>query len=131
MAKATKTTLKSFVNKNKGRLLLKVSQKFNGLDDCLDSVKGSFVKANFSSKLSFFKELLKHYKENQSSFLSLSKDDKILELNNRYDKFIKESLGIKGVKVLKDSLIEAYEDANYKGFSVFNCVNKVIFAIEK
>ncbi|EHT2883408.1 hypothetical protein KXJ91_001400 [Campylobacter coli] len=131
MKKITKRTLKSFINKNKNILEIKVSQKFNGLDDSLNSTGENFKKPIFLSKIGYFKKSLKYHKQSNSYFSILSKDEKLKDLNNRYKNFCLESLGINGIKILKDSLIEYFEDDNYKGYSVFNCVNKVFFAVKK
>ncbi|MGI7471616.1 hypothetical protein ACNF6X_09095 [Campylobacter coli] len=131
MKKITKRTLKSFINKNKNSLEIKVSQKFNGLDDSLNSIVENFKKPIFLSKIGYFKKSLKYHKQSNSYFSLLSKDEKLKDLNNRYKNFCLESLGINGIKILKDSLIEYFEDDNYKGYSVFNCANKVFFAVKK
>lgn len=131
MKKITKNTLKSFINKNKDNLEIKVSQKFNGLDDSLNNLENEFKNATLLNKIGFFKKYLKYYKDSNSYFSLLSKEDKIKDLNNRYESFYLESFGINGIKVLKGSLIEEFEDNNYKGYTVFNCVNKVILAVKK
>ncbi|EPE0650345.1 hypothetical protein ACSFW4_001738 [Campylobacter jejuni] len=131
MKKITKNTLKSFINKNKDNLEIKVSQKFNGLDDSLNSTGENFKKPIFLSKIGYFKKSLKYNKQSNSYFSLLCKDEKLKDLNNRYKNFCLESLGINGIKVLKGNLIEEFEDNNYKGYTVFNCVNKVMLAVKK
>jgi len=45
MSKPTLATLKSFVRKNDGKLLLKVSSKFDGMTDCVEHVSDTFTTA--------------------------------------------------------------------------------------
>lgn len=44
--KITLATLKSFVNKNKSNLLLKVSSSFSGMTDCIESIEDNFSPAS-------------------------------------------------------------------------------------
>jgi vesicle coat complex subunit len=51
--KITRATFKSFVNKNKENLLVKVKSNFDGMVDCVTEVKDTFTpatKSNLSEK---------------------------------------------------------------------------------
>ncbi len=43
MKKITLSTVKSFINKNSGQLLINVRSSFDGMQDCVASVNGGFT----------------------------------------------------------------------------------------
>ncbi len=43
--KTTLSTVKSFVNKNEGKLYIDVKSSFDGMTDCCEPLQGGFVKA--------------------------------------------------------------------------------------
>lgn len=96
--KITLATVKSFISKNKGNLLIKVKSKFDGMVDGVRDV----------DDLGFHQALT---------------DD--LHTSN--------TLGICGAWFVKDSRdhLTAYEDANIKGFSIYNCCGSFILGIYK
>ncbi|EGF5817722.1 hypothetical protein ICF26_001595 [Campylobacter jejuni] len=126
MKKITKNTLKSFINKNKDNLEIKVSQKFNGLDDSLNNLENEFKNTTLLNKIGFFKKYLKYYKDSNSYFSLLSKEDKIKDFNNIYRlvfncKHLCENLGFNFYQCMLQTIKEiesrkGYYDENLNKF---------------
>lgn len=130
----SKKLIKSFLNKNRERILIKFTQKFDGMDDSITSVKEDFKQVDFVSKITFFKNTIKYYKKSKSDFfLKATKEDKLNQLKNRYQDFLDKNLGILQKPFLDTKLnfFDNYETESHKGYIVSNFVNSFILAVKK
>ena len=102
MKKITLSTLKSFIKANSGNLFINVHSDFDGMTDCVQTLKGGFVPATPDK--------------------TVSKDSSYYE----------STLGINGVWLVRGSrdYFSPYEKDGLKGITVSNCCGSFTLAVK-
>ena len=123
MKKITKTTFKSFLKKNAGKLLIQINGDFDGMSDCVE-----YSPANQRK----FIPLEKHVMEARDYTYGLEhgrtrEEIEASVLNN------KNTLGYRGVWLVNNSRdsFNAYDDGKFQGIEVYNCCGSFIVVIQK
>lgn len=123
MKKITKSTFKSFLKKNEGKLFIQHEGSFNSMSDSVE-----FIPANERK----FVELKKKTLSEMDYIIALTRGTTREELEE-YTFNSKNSLGYEGIHLVGGSRnwFKTYENDQFIGIEVDNCCGSFIVAIQK
>lgn len=123
MSKITKTTFKSFIKKNEGKLLIQTKSAFDSMSDGI-----RFIPCNQRK----FVEMKKDKPSETSYQYGAERGITREEIDSRCAEN-KNTLGFCGIWVVNDSRdsFDAYEDDKFKGIEVYNSCGNFIVATPK
>jgi len=123
MVKMTKTTFKSFIKKNEGKLFIQINGDFDGMSDCVEFVP--------SDQRRFVE--IKRDKPTDSDYQYGAENGRSREEVEARHLANEHTLGYRGIWLVNSSRdwFQPYEDANFHGIQVDNCCGSFIVAILK
>lgn len=123
MKKITKSTFKSFIKKNEGKLYIQTKSDFDGMSDCVE-----FIPSNQRK----FMPLQKHT-ATDFDFVYGKERGRTPEEVEASILSNKNTLGYSGIWLVNSSRdsFKAFDDGQFEGIEVYNCCGSFVIATPK
>lgn len=123
MAKITKTTFKSFLKNNEGKLFIQFISDFNGMTDGVE-----FIPSNQRKFIPLERDKIEERDYQYGAERGMSRE----EVEGRH-LINQNTLGFQGIWLVNHSRdsFEQYTDEEFIGIKVYNCCGSFIVAIQK
>lgn len=121
--KITKSTFKSFIRKNDGKLFIQCVSSFDGMTDCVEYAPKS---ARVFKVLERKAPSVWDYRHGEEKGIAREEiERRIINSEN--------TLGYQGIWLVGSSRdhFSPYEDENFTGFEVYNCCGSFVVAVKK